>query len=357
MNLISNPAQNAGSASGMAGQILQVPLSKKQQRSQTVQNFIQYLTEFYDGFESQANVLQGYYPKHIQKCIQKKKSQNAERIAQSIKVPSFFNGGPSSKLSQKQMKRKAKKALHKMNLLTKFQATMMQVVLQKIDRRSKPIRKQTKIVTNSLNKKQIHLEEENFDILQLLRQNNQSKDKDGQAQSQSDSKEQKGQADQKTKTKDGTGLPTLPSTKTGQEQIGGLNNITNLSEIDLSLTKGGSKPKNSAQAPKNDEMELMKKQVAPKKSKQDQKKLEREEKLKEREKERLRKEAAKEEKKRKIKTDRKEDDADKNPEEIEKPGPLNSQETTTGKKRTREQVVNDLLTSPAYQGKLLKMQQ
>lgn len=33
MNLISNPAQNAGSASGMAGQILQVPLSKKQQRS------------------------------------------------------------------------------------------------------------------------------------------------------------------------------------------------------------------------------------------------------------------------------------------------------------------------------------
>jgi fructose/tagatose bisphosphate aldolase len=137
----------------MAGQILQVPLSKKQQRSQTVQNFIQYLTEFYDGFESQANILQGYYPKHIQKCIQKKKSQNAERIAQSIKVPSFFNGGSSSKLSQKQMKSKAKKALHKMNLLTKFQATMMQVVLQKIDRRSKPIRKQTKIVTNSLNKK------------------------------------------------------------------------------------------------------------------------------------------------------------------------------------------------------------
>lgn len=134
-----------------------------------MQNFIQYLTEFYDGFESQANVLQGYYPKHIQKCIQKKKSQNAERIAQSIKVPSFFNGGPSSKLSQKQMKRKAKKALHKMSLLTKFQATMMQVVLQKIDRRSKPIRKQTKIVTSSLNKKQIHLEEENFDILQLLR--------------------------------------------------------------------------------------------------------------------------------------------------------------------------------------------
>lgn len=145
--------------------------------------------------------------------------------------------------------------------------------------------------------------------------------------------------------------------KTGQEKIGGLNNITNLSEIDLSLIKGGSKTKHSSQTQKNEETELMKKQVGPKKSKQDQKKLEREEKLKEREKERLRKEAAKEEKKRKIKTDRKEDDADKNPEDIEKLGQSNSQEATHGKKRPREQVMNDLLTSPAYQGKLLKMQQ
>ena len=40
MNLIANPAQNASTKSGMAGQVLQVPLSKKQQRSQTVQNFI-----------------------------------------------------------------------------------------------------------------------------------------------------------------------------------------------------------------------------------------------------------------------------------------------------------------------------
>jgi hypothetical protein len=40
MNLISNPVQNSAGKSGMAGQVLQVPLSKKQQRSQTVQNFI-----------------------------------------------------------------------------------------------------------------------------------------------------------------------------------------------------------------------------------------------------------------------------------------------------------------------------
>lgn len=55
-----------------------------------------------------------------------------------------------------------------MRLLSKFQATLMQVVLQKIDRRSKPIRKQTKIVQSSLEKKKIFLDMENFDILSLL---------------------------------------------------------------------------------------------------------------------------------------------------------------------------------------------
>lgn len=58
-----------------------------------------------------------------------------------------------------------------MRMLSKFQSTMMQVVLQKIDRRSKPIRKQTKIVQESLAKKKIFLDQENFDILSLLQQN------------------------------------------------------------------------------------------------------------------------------------------------------------------------------------------
>lgn len=47
----------------------------------------------------------------------------------------------------------------------------MQVVLQKVDRRSKPIKKQEKIVNKNLIKKQIFLEEENFDILRLLQKN------------------------------------------------------------------------------------------------------------------------------------------------------------------------------------------
>lgn len=44
----------------------------------------------------------------------------------------------------------------------------MQVVLQKVDRCSKPIKKQEKIVNKNLKKKNINLEEENFDILTLL---------------------------------------------------------------------------------------------------------------------------------------------------------------------------------------------
>lgn len=44
----------------------------------------------------------------------------------------------------------------------------MQSVLQKIDRVNKPIRKNTKIVSENLNKKNIFLEQDNFDILKLL---------------------------------------------------------------------------------------------------------------------------------------------------------------------------------------------
>ena len=50
----------------------------------------------------------------------------------------------------------------------------MQVVLQKVDRRSKPIKKQEKIVNKNLKKKNINLEEENFDILTLLSKNTNS---------------------------------------------------------------------------------------------------------------------------------------------------------------------------------------
>ncbi len=42
------------------------------------------------------------------------------------------------------------------------------MVLQKIDRRSKPIKKQEKLVNENLKRKRIFLEQENFDILSVL---------------------------------------------------------------------------------------------------------------------------------------------------------------------------------------------
>jgi hypothetical protein len=50
-------------SSGMVGSILQVPLTTKQVKSQTIQNFIRYLEEFYEDFEVKPNVLQPFYPK------------------------------------------------------------------------------------------------------------------------------------------------------------------------------------------------------------------------------------------------------------------------------------------------------
>ena len=46
----------------------------------------------------------------------------------------------------------------------------MQVLLQKIDSRSKPIRKQERIISHNLKKKRILLDQENFDIISILKQ-------------------------------------------------------------------------------------------------------------------------------------------------------------------------------------------
>ena len=88
----------------------------------------------------------------------KRKNQPTDRIVQGLKAPQKMSNGSVNQ-----------KALNKMKLLTKCQTNFMQVVLQKIDRRSKPIRKQEKIVNKSLRNKNIYLEEENFDILTLLK--------------------------------------------------------------------------------------------------------------------------------------------------------------------------------------------
>ena len=55
-----------------------------------------------------------------------------------------------------------------MKNLTLCQLNFMQVLLMKIDRKSKPIKKQEKIVADNLKRKRIFLEQENFDILNVL---------------------------------------------------------------------------------------------------------------------------------------------------------------------------------------------
>jgi hypothetical protein len=98
-----------------------------------VHNYIKYLDDFYEDFEVQPNCLQTFYPKQIQKHIQKRKHQNTERIMTGIRGPSFgpvdSSLKPKSPGSKQVERMKTQKALKKVKLLTKFQATLMQAVL------------------------------------------------------------------------------------------------------------------------------------------------------------------------------------------------------------------------------------
>lgn len=56
-----------------------------------------------------------------------------------------------------------------MHGLAVCQMNMMQILLQKISRRSKVIRKQERIVNDNLKRKRIYLEKEGFDLMSFLR--------------------------------------------------------------------------------------------------------------------------------------------------------------------------------------------
>ena len=117
--------------------------------------------EPYEAFEFVPNSLQFYYPKQVQRQLQKKKFQNSERLLLGLKAPTGSKEG-------------VQKNLAKMRALTDCQMQFIRVVFQKIDRKSKPIKKQEKIVTENLKRKRIFLEEENFDILSVLHSSSQS---------------------------------------------------------------------------------------------------------------------------------------------------------------------------------------
>jgi len=63
---------------------------------------------------------------------------------------------------------KTQKTIAKMQNLGLCQMNMMQILLQKISRKSKVIRKQEKIVNDNLKRKRIYLERQNFDLKTVL---------------------------------------------------------------------------------------------------------------------------------------------------------------------------------------------
>ena len=68
----------------------------------------------------------------------------------------------------------------KMQGLAVCQMNMMQILLQKISRRSKVIRKQEKIVNDNLKRKRIYLEKDKFDLMSVLRKSLDAADAKGQ---------------------------------------------------------------------------------------------------------------------------------------------------------------------------------
>ena len=88
--------------------------SLKQQRSQTVNNYVNFLTDFYDDFQFQSNCLAPYYPKIVQRHLQKRRNQNSEKIVHGLKAP---KEGPNGGINAK--------ALKKMKMLTKCQTNFM----------------------------------------------------------------------------------------------------------------------------------------------------------------------------------------------------------------------------------------
>lgn len=85
----------------------------KQQKSQTVQNYIEFLSDFYETFTPRPNIQSVFYPRQLKKNLEKRKNQNSERIVHGIKAPSK----PAN----------ARKALQQMKLLNKLQASQIQM--------------------------------------------------------------------------------------------------------------------------------------------------------------------------------------------------------------------------------------
>jgi hypothetical protein len=88
----------------------------------------------------------------------------AERFVQGLKLPQLTLPVPDQITPEKALKR-----LEKMRGLASCQERFMRVVFNNVDRRSKYIKKHEKTISESLKRRRgINLEEENFDILDIL---------------------------------------------------------------------------------------------------------------------------------------------------------------------------------------------
>lgn len=118
------------------------------------------VSEVYESYQFMQNSLISFYPKDVRRCIQRRKTLNSSQLStdkmlNNLRAPKYTN--------------KARKVAQKMQSLALCQVNMMQVLLQKISRKSKVIRKQEKIVNENLKRKRIFLEKERFDIMSVLR--------------------------------------------------------------------------------------------------------------------------------------------------------------------------------------------
>ena len=103
--------------------------------------------------------MMSFYPREVRRILGRRKTHNSANMLMNdlkqMKPPKQFN--------------KSQKSIYKMQSLALCQMNMMQILLQKISRKSKVIRKQEKIVNDNLKRKRIYLERERFDLMSVLR--------------------------------------------------------------------------------------------------------------------------------------------------------------------------------------------
>lgn len=93
---------------------------------------------------------------------------NSDSVLSRVNQAASGNVTITKRSTESESKEKKVKYLKKLKTLSKFQTQLMQSVLQKIDRCINPIRKNSELVSKNLEKKNIFLDQENFDILKLL---------------------------------------------------------------------------------------------------------------------------------------------------------------------------------------------